>query len=535
MFDYIIVGAGSAGCVLANRLSENDRFRVCLLEAGGKNKTPIISTPASTALLIDNKKYNWRYNSAPEPTQNNREIYCPRGKGFGGSSAINGMFYVRGHDSDYDRWAKEEGAKGWSFKEVLPYFKRAQHQERGPCVRHGVDGPLNVSDASKLRPFNDLFIKAAEQLGYPRTDDFNGDQQEGVGYYQLTVKDGKRWCTANAYLRPALDRDNLTVITDAHANNIEWDGDRAAGVTYLDPKGNQHTVHASREVILSGGAFNSPQLLLLSGVGPKEELEQYGISVKHHLPGVGKNLQEHVDATVLRNAKRYQGGPNGITARQVLADTPSTIKYLFTGRGILETHTSEVGGFLKSSKDKEVCDLQWTFLPVKMNDHGRDIKSLMSYGYTAHVTLLRPKSRGHVTLNCPDPLAPPKIQLNMLSHPQDLKDLIKGVRKTRALMQAPAFDNHLAEEISPGEQCQTDEEIAEFIREKANHIYHPIGTCKMGIDDMAVVDPELRVHGLKGLRVVDASIMPSLIGGNTNAPTIMIAEKASHMILQSCD
>ena len=533
MFDFVIVGAGSAGCVLANRLSENGRYKVCLLEAGGKNESALISTPVAMFTLIDHKKYNWRFNSAPEPTQHNREIYCPRGKGLGGSSAINAMLYVRGHDEDYDRWASEEGAEGWSFKEVLPYFKRAEHQERGASERHGVGGPLNVSDAPKMRSFNDLFIKAAEQLGYPVTDDFNGEQQEGVGYYQLTIKGGKRWCTANAYLRPVMDRPNLTVITDAHASRIEWDENRAAGVTYLDSMGTLHRVDASREVILSGGSFASPQLLMLSGVGSEEELKPHHIAVKHELPGVGKNLQEHVDVTILHNAKRYKGAPYGITLRQSIVDTPSSINYMLTGKGILQSHTGEAGGFFKSTEDKNIPDFQWTFLPAKMNDHGRDIKSLMSYGMTGHVTLLRPKSRGHVGLISSDPTAAPKIQLNMLSHPDDMKDMVVGVRKTRELMDSPVFSEYKTEELYPGDGCESDAAIEEFLRRKANHIYHPIGTCKMGIDDMAVVDPQLRVHGLKGLRVVDASVMPSLIGGNTNAPTIMIAEKASDMILDA--
>jgi len=532
MFDFVVVGAGSAGCVLANRLSENGRFSVCLLEAGGKNNSVFVNTPILTAALMFLGKFNWKYDSIKQASQQNREIFCPRGKGLGGSSAVNAMLYIRGNDADYDRWAQEEGAPGWSFKEILPFFKRSQHQERGACDRHAINGPLNVSNSSNLVKFNKKFIEAGQELGYPYNPDFNGDQQEGVGEYQLTVKNGKRHSAAAAYLTPITKRANVTIITHAHASHIEWQDKRAVGITYIDKKGALQTVNAKREVILSGGSFNSPQLLMLSGVGPKEHLKEKGIEVKHDLPGVGQNLQEHVDIMVMRKTKNKVGGPLGLSGIQNLLDIPSYLKYPLFNKGMPQSHHAETGGFFKSSTDQTLPDMQWTFAPAKLNDHGRDLVALAGIGYSAHVTLLRPKSRGEVTLNSRSPKDSPNIDLNMLTHPDDVKDLMAGLRKTRELMGASAFKDYMSDEVFPGADCETDEQLEEYMRRKANHIYHPIGTCKMGVDDMAVVDSELKVRGLNGLRVVDASIMPSLIGGNTNAPTMMIAEKASHMILQ---
>ncbi len=531
MYDFVIVGAGSAGCVLANRLSENGKFSVCILEAGGENKSPLVSIPMMTMALTMLKNFHWPYYSTPQKLLQGRKIFSPRGKGLGGSSAINGMMYIRGHDSDYDRWEKE-GAKGWNFKNVLPYFKRSQHQERGGCERHGNQGPLNISDASGLVPFNKRFIQAAQEMGYPLNPDFNGPSQEGVGEYQFTIKNGKRHSTAAAFLNPVKNRPNIHVITHARVSHIEWQGKRATGVNYQDKTGTAHRVNAKREVILCGGSFNSPQLLMLSGVGPRQELNKHGIDVMHDLPGVGQNLQEHVDIVVVRNASKQWRGPLALNLYAALRDTLSHLRYFLTNKGAGQTHTAEIGGFFKSSPEKDKSDLQWHFMPGRLNDHGHDLKMLTKIGYSAHVTLLRPKSRGQLTLNSASPTEPPKLNLNMLSHPQDVKDLVAGLRKTRDLLQAKVFDDYLSDEVFPGPGCQSDADLEEFVRRKANHIYHPIGTCKMGTDKLSVVCPQLKVHGLQGIRVVDASVMPSLIGGNTNAPTIMIAEKAADMILQ---
>ena len=531
-FDFVIVGGGSAGCVLASRLSQCGGYSVCLLEAGGRNNNLVVNNPVTVLPLMLLKKYNWSYDSISQPTQQGREIFCPRGKGLGGSSAINGMLYIRGHKADYDRWANEEGAKGWSYDEVLPYFKKSQNQERGESEFHGVGGPLNVCNDAGYRKLNQAFVKAGEELGYGFTDDFNGEQQEGAGYYQFTIKRGKRCSTAKAFIEPAKNRNNLTIILNAQVSSIKLKGKKAVGINYLDKYGSQKSVKARREVILSGGAFNSPQLLMLSGIGDTQEIVKHNIPLQHALPGVGKNLQEHVDAVVVQKAHSKKNGSLAFTHKQILADIPSIPRYLLTGKGVYETHGGEAGAFIKSSKQKNIPDIQLFFMPIHINDHGRDLLALTDYGFSTHVSLLRPKSRGQVSLYNANPLAAPKIDLNMLSHKEDIEDLVKGIKKTREFYAASSFDGHRAEEIYPGSGCESDEDISEFLTRKANHAYHPVGTCKMGIDNMAVVDTQLRVHGLQSLRVVDASVMPSLVGGNTNAPTIMIAEKAADMILQ---
>ena len=522
-FDFIIVGGGSAGCVLAGRLSEDPHTRVCLLEAGPSDSSPFIKAPLGLGATVPSKYLNWAFETVPQAGFNGRRGYQPRGKVLGGSSAINAMIYTRGHPWDYDHWA-ELGNPGWSFAQVLPYFKKSQHQERGGDDLHGTGGPLNVGDLRSPNPLAQAYVHAGLEMQLPRNDDFNGPEQEGVGSYQVTQINGERCSAARAYLSPALGRENLSVLTGVHATRIILEGKRAVGVAYHQD-GQSHEVHAKREVILSAGALQTPQLLLLSGIGPGAALQEQGIPVSHALPGVGQNLQDHIDIVIpyLSPSPLAMGlTPGGIT---------KLIRGIFEWRrsrtGIITSNSTETGGFVKSRPDLAIPDLQLHFNAAIVDDHTR--KRHFARGYCAHVCVLRPKSRGSVSLNSPDPMAPPRIDPNFLAEPADLDGLVAGFKLTRRILEAPALAPYRGRELLTA-NVQSDEQIIEDIRNRADTIYHPVGTARMGRDDGAVVDRELRVHGMTGLRVVDASIMPTLIGGNTNAPTIMIAEKAAEMI-----
>ena len=525
IYDTIIVGAGSAGCALANRLSADPARQVCLLEAGPEDRSPWIHLPVGMFFMMRSKSLNWRYQTAPEPELCQRRLFWPRGKTLGGSSSSNAMVYTRGHRWDYDHWA-ELGNRGWSYEELLPLFKRAQHQERGPSEYHGVGGPLNVADLRQQSEISRGFIRAAEQTGYRLNDDFNGAEQEGVGFYQVTQKAGQRCSSARAYLQPIRQRPNLTIITSALVSRVLFEGQRAVGVRYLDRRGETVELRARREVVLSGGAINSPQLLLLSGVGPRAELEKHGIAVVHDLPGVGQNLQDHLDVIVAcRDLRRASYG-------FALSFLPQLIKgvvdYVRHRRGFLTSNLAEAGGFVKTDPALPIPNIQYHLTSTILDDHGRRI--WYGYGYSLHACDLRPKSRGTLTLNSTDPRDPPLLQPNYLSHPADLETLLAAVKSCRTILAAPAFEGYRGRELFPGKAVQSDDELREFIRRRAETIYHPVGTCKMGHDPLAVVDDQLRVRGLSGLRVADASIMPTLIGGNTNAPTIVIGEKAAELI-----
>ena len=552
-FDFIILGAGSAGCVLANRLSANPNIEVCLIEAGGKDTDPRIHVPLGFAFLGDKSNLSWNYDTEPQKgfekvlvespsvavvdstggvhkaqreVMEHRKGFQPRGKTLGGSSSINAMLYVRGHRWDYNHWA-ELGNAGWSYDEVLPYFKKAEHNEVFDNTFHGQNGPLNVCNIRHSNKPTDQFVKAGSKL-YPYNDDFNGAEQEGIGYYQTTQKDGKRCSTAKAYLVPAMVRPNLTVLTNMPVNKLLLDGGKAVGVQCITQKQATVDFSARKEVVLSAGAFGSPQILLRSGIGPREEIVKHGIEHVVDLPGVGHNLQDHLDYLSVHNHSSTD--LIGMSLRSIFYTYPmELLKYIFKKTGLFTSTVAEAGGFIRTSDELDVPDVQLHFAPAMVVDHGRT--QLWGRGLSCHVCLLRPKSRGTVRLQSADPHDDPLIDPKFLSHPDDIKVLVKGYKKMMAIMRTGPISQYIAKCVRPV-NIHDDRDIERAIRESADTVYHPVGTCKMGNDSHAVVDERLRVHNMQNLRVVDASIMPTVVGGNTNAPTVMIGEKAAEMILE---
>lgn len=523
MFDYIIIGAGSAGCVLANRLSEDPNVKVLLLEAGPRDWHPFIHMPAGLAKLVGQKGVNWNYDTAPEPQLDHRMLWWPRGKVLGGSSSINAMCYIRGVPGDYDDWAAR-GATGWDWANVLPYFKRSEGNRRGGDALHGGDGPLTVSDLRYTNPLSHAFVEAGKQAGFAQNADFNGPQQQGVGFYQVTQRDGARCSAAVAYLAPAKPRPNLHIRTGALARRILIENGRAVGVAY-GQDGRDIQVRAEREVLLSGGAINSPQLLMLSGIGPAAELREHGIAVAVDAPGVGANLQDHLDICTLQHSTQR-------VSYDRVGDAAIAFNYYLRGhRGPGSSNIAEAGGFVRSQHaPDERADVQFHFVPAMLDDHGR--RRLAGDGYTLHACFLRPRSRGRIRLSGADPSAKARIEANYLSDAEgfDLKMMVECAKLSREVFAQKAFDPYRGAPIFPARNDLSDAELVDFIRAKAETVYHPIGTCRMGADEASVVDPQLRVRGVDALRVIDASVMPNLIGGNTNAPTIMVAERAADLI-----
>ncbi|WP_420556463.1 GMC family oxidoreductase [Roseovarius sp.] len=526
--DYVIVGAGSAGCVVANRLSKDPKVRVTLLEAGPPDRNPWIHIPVGYFKTMHNPTVDWCYKTEPDPGLNGRAIDWPRGKVLGGSSSLNGLLYVRGQPQDYDRW-RQMGNAGWGWDDVLPLFKRAENNERGADAYHGDAGPLSVSNMRIQRPICDAWVAAAQTAGYPFNPDYNGEDQEGVGYFQLTTRNGRRCSAAVAYLRPIRDRKNLQIVTNAQVTRVLMDGKRVTGVEYRDKRGQLQTIGANREVILSGGAINSPQILMLSGLGDPEHLRQNGITPHHALPGVGRNLQDHLQARLVFKCNEPTLNDE---VRSLASQARIALKYALFRAGPMTMAASLATGFLKTRPDVDTPDIQFHVQPWSADSPGAGVHPFSAF--TMSVCQLRPESRGEIRLDGPDPRTYPRIHPHYLSTDLDCRTLTEGVKIARRIARHAPLSTKIAEEFRPTADLPMDDDAAtlDWARNHSVSIYHPTGTCKMGDDPQAVVDARLRVHGLTGLRVADCSIMPEIVSGNTNAPAIMIGEKCADLVLQ---
>jgi choline dehydrogenase len=523
-YDYIIVGAGSAGCVLANRLTEDPHTSVLVLEFGGSDRSVLIQMPSAFSIPMNTKKYNWKYETEPEPHLNGRRIHCPRGKVLGGSSSINGLVYVRGHALDFDEW-EELGARGWSYRNCLPYFKKSESAHMGGDAYRGGDGPLSTNNGNDMaNPLYGAFVDAGVEAGYIRTEDPNGHMQEGFGPMHMTVKDGVRWSAANAYLRPAMQRANLTVLTSVMTREIVLKGKRAVGVVY-EKGGVKHNVTCRKEVLVAAGPIGSPHLLQRSGIGPAAVLSKAGIDVKHDLSGVGENLQDHAEIYIQFACKKpiTLNSKMGLFSRFVIG-----LRWMLFRDGLGATNHFEAGGFVRSRAGLCWPDIQYHFLPAAVRYDGH--KPVKGHGFMLLTGPNKPKSRGHVRVRSADPYDHPEIQFNYLQHEDDRAGFRRCVRLSREIIAQPAMDDFVDREIAPGIEVQTDEQIDAFVRESLESTYHPCGTCRMGEDDMAVVTPDLKVHGIDGLRVIDSSVFPSEPNGNLNAPTMMLAERAADLV-----